>query len=446
MRNNASRGRRLEKEAPVSKRSKFKMPNMPVDVMAVLQEALNVEAAREVPLCVSVLLDEAAPADLVAFVRASFASASPQARVSVNYFQDAAAVFDPRSDMAVIAAGATPEVGEIVQRLHDAGVPAMVVTTLPETVKNTANLKGFPLSDADVVAPVVADGDIVTLPEPVVVKSSHAHGAQEDGFAAGAGEFAYGEGDPLNLEPYALHEACAAQLRTRMGEWIVETFREKRLAFAQAFDFVRRPLSVESVRATAMQNGVVGLVVFVPGADLPVMTLNQAKMVLQIAAAYGQPLTLDRAKELAGVVGGGFACRAVARQAAGVVPALGWAVKAAVGYAGTAAMGHAAVEYFEAGGNVSGLAAVVSQAREAAGAAVDSTVAGRAAKQTVRTMGSRVKDAALQRAKDTARQAPAKVVSAVGNVAGAAAEAVREVRATDAQRAAQAAARKQTTR
>ena len=97
-------------------------------------------------------------------------------------------------------------------------------------------------------------------------------------------------------------------------------------AFALAFPFVRRPLSVDAVNATAVQNAGVGLVVFIPGADLPIMTLNQAKMLLQIAAAYGEPLGKERVKELAAVVGGAFACRSVARQIVAFVPALGWAV------------------------------------------------------------------------------------------------------------------------
>ena len=55
-----------------------------------------------------------------------------------------------------------------------------------------------------------------------------------------------------------------------MGEWVVAAFKQKRLAFAQAFDFVRRPLSSESVRATSIQNAGVGLVVVIPGADMPI--------------------------------------------------------------------------------------------------------------------------------------------------------------------------------
>ena len=39
---------------------------LPIDVMAVFQEAMDVDTARSIPLCVSVLLDDTAPADLMA--------------------------------------------------------------------------------------------------------------------------------------------------------------------------------------------------------------------------------------------------------------------------------------------------------------------------------------------------------------------------------------------
>ena len=49
-----------------------------------------------------------------------------------------------------------------------------------------------------------------------------------------------------------------------------------------------------------------------------------------------------------------------------MVPVLGWAIKGAVGFAGTEAMGHAAIEYFEAGGDIVGVASVVQKARDEA--------------------------------------------------------------------------------
>ena len=340
-----------------------KMPKMPIDVMAVLQEATDVEAARSVPLCVSVLLDDTAPDDLTAFVRSSFASASPQARVSVNYFEDAHIAFDARSDMAVIAAGFTPEIGEIVSRLHGEGIPVMVVTTLPECVNGAAEAAGHPIDAADVIAPNPEIDGVVTLHEPLVVtKEGTISGREVD------------PEDPFSLEPLPMCAAYHEQLRTKMGEWVVAAFREKRLAFAQAFDFVRKPLSMESVRSTAFQNAGIGLVVFIPGADFPIMTLNQTKMVIQIAAAYGQPLSADRVKELAAVVGGGLACRTVARQVAGLVPAVGWAVKGFVASLGlqakNAATGRVRAAVAQAPGVAAGaMRAVANAAASAAQAA-----------------------------------------------------------------------------
>jgi uncharacterized protein (DUF697 family) len=146
----------------------------------------------------------------------------------------------------------------------------------------------------------------------------------------------------------------------------VDRLSGKRLAMATNFEFMRRAVAEEAIKATSFQNGVVGLVMVIPGADMPVMTANQAKMVLQIAAAYGQTLGAERIKELAVVLGGGFAFRAVARQMRAFSPGFGWAVKAGIGYSGTMAMGYAALEHFEAGGEMGALAAKVLSARDRA--------------------------------------------------------------------------------
>ena len=83
---------------------------------------------------------------------------------------------------------------------------------------------------------------------------------------------------------------------------------------------------------------------------MPVMTANQARMVLNIAAAYGEELSMDRAKELLAVLAGGFGLRALSRQAVKLVPVGGWAASAVIAYAGTVAMGRSSILYFERGG------------------------------------------------------------------------------------------------
>ncbi|MCI2242200.1 YcjF family protein [Adlercreutzia faecimuris] len=334
---------------------------LPIDIPAVLKAATDIDGAAATPLSVSVYIDETAPGDLAGHVRALLASPGANTRVTIGYLEGERLV-EPtgRDDMAVIVAGEGPRVGAQAAAVRAAGTPVMVATLSPSAVRARAEAAGCPIPAGDVAAP--------DTPAP-----------------SASGELPVALADAAR-EPIALDDAARASLDVRMGHWVIAACAEKKLAFALAFPFVRRPLAVDAVNATALQNAGIGAVVFIPGADMPVMTLNQAKMLLQIAAAYGQPLNGERIKELAAVVGGAFLFRNIARQFAGLVPGLGWAVKAAVGFAGTEAMGRAAIEYFEAGGDIVGLASVVQRARDEAVEA-----AGRAAATPA---GERVIDAA----------------------------------------------------
>jgi uncharacterized protein (DUF697 family) len=117
---------------------------------------------------------------------------------------------------------------------------------------------------------------------------------------------------------------------------------------AKGYPPFRRAVCEELIRKNARQNAVVGALP-IPGADMPVMTANQARMVLNIAAAHDEELSLDRARELLGVLAAGFGLRALSRQVVKLIPIAGWAAAAAIGYAGTVAMGRATMLYFERG-------------------------------------------------------------------------------------------------
>jgi uncharacterized protein (DUF697 family) len=98
------------------------------------------------------------------------------------------------------------------------------------------------------------------------------------------------------------------------------------------------------VASFARKNGLVGAAVFVPGADLPVLALNEVRMLLLLDQAYGLELDpRERLPEIAATVGAGFGLRAVARELLDLVPVAGWAVKGGVAYGGTRALGEAAV-------------------------------------------------------------------------------------------------------
>lgn len=365
--------------------------NLPLDIPALLRAATDIDAARNTPLAVSVYLDETAPGDMVGHVRSAFASAGARTRVTLGYLDDGA-LPEPygADDMAVIVAGESPRIGEAAAHVRGAGIPVMVATASPHAVIAAAEATGFPIPEGDVVAPDMTRptpwGDAAeTVAQRMTAGRTEEETAEVPEALEALERAVPVEAEPAADEPIELTDEAAADLDRRMGEWIIAACREKKLAFALAFPFVRRPLSLDAVRATAIQNAGVGVVVFIPGADMPIMTLNQAKMLLQIAAAYGQPLSAERIKELAAVVGGAFLFRNIARTAVGVVPVLGWAIKGAVGFAGTEAMGRAAIEYFEAGGDIVGVASVVQKARDEAVEATSRAAATPAGRKVVDT-------------------------------------------------------------
>jgi uncharacterized protein (DUF697 family) len=129
---------------------------------------------------------------------------------------------------------------------------------------------------------------------------------------------------------------------------LAQQLGEDGTSLAARLPALREAVCDHLIASFAKKNGLVAAAVFVPGVDLPVLTLNQIRLVLRIAVAHGEQIDNQRAVELIGVVGAGFGLRAVARELLDLVPVAGWAVKGAIAYAGTKAVGEAAVRYFGA--------------------------------------------------------------------------------------------------
>jgi len=141
-----------------------------------------------------------------------------------------------------------------------------------------------------------------------------------------------GEGFPI--------EAIARVIASRLGE--------DGAPLAARVPVLRGPVCDVLVGSFARRCVVLAAAVFVPGADLPVLALNQVRMVLRLEQAYGLDADpRERAPELLGTLAVGLGLRAVARQLLGVVPVAGWAVKGAVAYAGTRALAEATLKRLE---------------------------------------------------------------------------------------------------
>jgi len=136
----------------------------------------------------------------------------------------------------------------------------------------------------------------------------------------------------------------------RIAELVASLADENGYGLAARLPVLRPAVVAAIVRRFSRQNGVLGVAIFVPGADFPVLTLNQLRMLFRIAAAHGEEIDRERLPEVLAIIGAGLGFRTIAREALGFIPALGWAVKGGIAYVGTRALGKAAVTYFEQGG------------------------------------------------------------------------------------------------
>lgn len=276
------------------------MPNIPVDVGDLMKHSSRMHEEREMPVRLVVLLEPGAPDALLDAVRRELHPQTSRALIAVEVVEPGYELLvDPGVDAVVAVAGpCSADLRRVLDPIRRRGIPVAVVGVGP-LKRPYADALVHPLADTLVAADA----------ETAVVRE--------------------------------------------LADWFVDRLASKRMALSYNFEFVRREVARDAVNSTAWQNAIIGGVSIIPGADMPLMTANQAKMLLQIAAAYGQSLGADRVKELAVVVGGGFAMRTVARQLLTLVPGFGWAVKAAIGFTGTVAMGKAAVNYFDNGADLS---------------------------------------------------------------------------------------------
>ncbi len=140
----------------------------------------------------------------------------------------------------------------------------------------------------------------------------------------------------------------ASYLRESLARWILDR-TEKDVAFAANFPFMRVAAANRIITSCALTNMATGALVFIPGADFPVMTVAEVGMVLQLSAIFGYKLEPERGYEVAAVVGAGLVMRLAARGLCRLTPRLSFVVKALVAAAGTYGIGRALASAYERG-------------------------------------------------------------------------------------------------
>lgn len=152
----------------------------------------------------------------------------------------------------------------------------------------------------------------------------------------------------LGVTPIPICARTGAGVADKLIPAIVDSHPWIAVALGRALPAYRRQLALRLIRSAATLNGLIAAEP-VPGMDIPLLLAGQVRMVLRIAAIYGESLSVRHAKELLTTIAGGVGLRFLAGQLAKVLPGPGWVIAGVVNGLGTWAIGRTAVLYFETG-------------------------------------------------------------------------------------------------
>lgn len=288
----------------IKKKTGFKLPINP----KALLEAVGLADDQSRQECtISVLVDTSLDPALLAYAKEALRPSTANIHLVVLPYYAEPVPFAHDSTLAIILGATATATGRLMTQALKEQVPAVVVTLDPASLQAIARETYHEIDTLSIVATA-----------------------------------------PASNETERFERLFAA-----LGTWMVRELPEERASLARALNFVRDPFIANAIQATSVQNAAIAAVFFLPGADLPLLTVNQIKLFSQIAAAYGAELDKGRIQEIVVLLLSGFGFRAIARKLVGVVPVFGWAVRGAVGYSGTRAVGMVANEYFKRGGDIS---------------------------------------------------------------------------------------------
>jgi len=136
---------------------------------------------------------------------------------------------------------------------------------------------------------------------------------------------------------------------------IIHASPEAALAIGRELPAYRREAAQRIIRNATLVNLAAGMEP-IPFIDIPIVLGTQVRLVLRLAALYGEPLdtadAMKHARELIATMLSGLGLRYLAQQAAKAVPFGGDFIAGAIAGAATWSIGEVALDYYENGGRL----------------------------------------------------------------------------------------------
>ncbi|MDR1088740.1 MAG: hypothetical protein LBL23_05675 [Coriobacteriales bacterium] len=277
-------------------------PKIPININTLTKAGKLFEAESDSDFCIEVLVDSSASRRLVAQCRKVLQVRPGTAELTVSSFDETMPVLNKDAGLTIVVAGSSPFLRRITEIALWSGTHCVVLS-----------------EDAAAVVATVPEEDALEIARTIV------------------------EVD-VNKPEEALEHDLAA--------WCVAHLPEFRLSLGTAFVFMRKAIAKDFTRQTSLENAVIAAVFFLPGADLPVLTLNQCKLLYQIAVINEVPLTRERLADVALVVASAFGLRALTRVAVHRFVPVGWLVRGITAFGATLLLGHLGNQLYSSGGGV----------------------------------------------------------------------------------------------
>ena len=272
------------------------MPNMPkINIDSVVDKVLQVDdAAEEIhDINLAILIDESVSPEFITYARDAFSPKNEYVHLHVESFYNEPADVDENTDLAIVIANGSPWTGATAAIAKSKNVQVVVVAEHLDIVISRSEATEFELDHDNLIAAEIISDEYLPFLKAVKETGSAVTGAVNGcvdllgrqipmkffGKELVSQTFDFDLPDPNKEVDYD-------DVFDALAKWVIKNCPSCSATFTDAFEFAR-PAQVKSVAfRTANENAVTAAIFFLPGADLPVMTLNQIKMLIQIERAY----------------------------------------------------------------------------------------------------------------------------------------------------------------
>lgn len=294
---------------------------LPVDLNKVKNSANEISSKFSYDVKVNIFIDSSANENLIDFIKSLFKSNNIDC---VHWWNIEDKTLTEKLefeniDLALIIAGKSYQSFKMYLLLKQYEIKTAVVTLNPEYFINFCEEVNFPIGKKNIICPSF---DLFEKKDC----------SQEIDFNK-------------------INNKMKSDITNKLSKWLVSNCVLFKYSLSYNFEFLRDKLAWSCVRASSLENALVGAIPIIPGPDMPAITLNQIKMILQIAAIYGNDISEDRILEIVVTAAFGIAFKNLSKYVKTNFKLTKFIVNPIFAYSWTTTLGSIAISYFKQGIN-----------------------------------------------------------------------------------------------